>query len=85
MAQRGVWSGCAVDDHGVPTLVYRGIYPQAVCLATGSNDLVHWEKHLANPVIPAPPAELREQAQGQFRDPFVWQDDGCWQMEAIGP
>src|SRR4030042_175472 len=30
----GCFSGCAVDDEGVPTFVYTGIHPQTVCLAT---------------------------------------------------
>ena len=79
----GVWSGCAVDAAGVPTLIYTGLSPQGeqgVCLASGSDDLLHWDKQAINPVIPAPPAELRNQAQGQFRDPFVWRADGRWQM-----
>ncbi|HVP21093.1 MAG TPA: glycoside hydrolase family 32 protein [Anaerolineaceae bacterium] len=79
----GIWSGCAVDNHGVPTLIYTGMDPQGqqgVCLAASPDDLLHWEKHPANPVIPAPPPDLREQAQGQFRDPFVWREDGRWQM-----
>jgi beta-fructofuranosidase len=79
----GVWSGCAVDDHGVPTLIYTGFGShgeQGVCLATGSDDLLYWEKHPANPVIPSPPLELGNQTQGQFRDPFVWRLDNRWQM-----
>jgi beta-fructofuranosidase len=76
----GCWSGCAVNHEGVPTIVYTGNYPQVVCLATGSEDLVHWEKHPANPVIAAPPEELGARAQGQFRDPFLWREDGCWHM-----
>ena len=76
----GIWSGCAVDDHGIPTLVYTGTSPQNVCLATGSDDLLHWEKHPGNPVIPGPPFELAEAAHEQFRDPYVWQEDGGWQM-----
>jgi len=32
----GCWSGCAVDNGGVPTLIYSGVFPQTVCLATGS-------------------------------------------------
>jgi beta-fructofuranosidase len=81
--EEGCWSGCAVSHEGVPTLVYTGIHPQVVCLATGSDDLVHWEKHPGNPVIAAPPDELGTRAQGQFRDPFLWKEDGCWHL-AIG-
>jgi beta-fructofuranosidase len=78
--EAGVWSGCAVDFQGIPTLVYTGIQPQTVCLASASDDLIRWEKYPGNPVIQAPPGELRTQAQGQFRDPFVWWEDDLWQM-----
>jgi beta-fructofuranosidase len=76
----GCWSGCAVNQESVPTLVYTGIHPQVVCLATGSDDLVNWEKHPANPVIAAPPDELGSRTQGQFRDPFLWKEGGSWHM-----
>jgi len=76
----GCWSGCAVNDGGLPTLVYTGIDPQVVCLATGSPDLLHWAKHPANPVIAGPPADLAASVAGDFRDPYVWQADGAWQM-----
>ena len=76
----GCYSGCAVDHEGVPTLVYTGIHPQVVCLATSSDDLVSWQKHPANPVIAGPPGELGSLSGGQFRDPFVWKEDGSWYM-----
>ena len=51
------FSGCAVDDAGVPTLIYTGIshyptsggrYPvpvdaQVQCIATGDDDLIAWQ------------------------------------------
>ena len=76
----GCWSGCAVDNGGVPTFVYTGVHPQTVCLATGSPDLRQWTKHPANPVIGGPPPELAAATEGNFRDPFVWREDGRWQM-----
>jgi beta-fructofuranosidase len=60
--------------------VYTGIDPQVVCLATGSADLMRWEKHPANPVIAGPPAEIAAQTGGHFRDPFVWRAGGGWHM-----
>ena len=74
------WTGCAVVHEDVPTLVYTGIHPQVVCLATSSDDLVTWKKHPANPVIAAPPDELGSHTGGQFRDPFVWKEAGQWHM-----
>jgi beta-fructofuranosidase len=76
----GCWSGCAVDDNGLPTLVYTGIHPQVVCLATSSDGLIHWEKYPGNPVIDGPPPDLRPLAGGQFRDPFVWKEGKRWYM-----
>ncbi len=35
----GCWSGCIVDDGGVPTALYTAPGPQTVCLATGDDDL----------------------------------------------
>jgi beta-fructofuranosidase len=79
----GCWSGCAVDDNGVPTLVYTAVHPQTVCLATSTDDLLTWQKAADNPVIDGPPAEFQDQTGGNFRDPFVWRDQGRWLM-AIG-
>src|SRR5579863_5341333 len=50
----GCWSGCAVNDQGVPTLIYTGItftgtgYRESQCIAVGSGDLIHWRKHPQN-------------------------------------
>jgi beta-fructofuranosidase len=76
----GCWSGCAVDNDGVPTRVYTGVLPQTVSVATGSPDLVEWQKLPGNPVIAGPPAWLQDASQGDFRDPFVWRDGDHWQM-----
>jgi beta-fructofuranosidase len=83
----GVFSGCAVDDDGVPTLVYTGVRlaPDGTrielpCLATSTDDLLTWHKHPANPVIAAPPPDLDVLG---FRDHSVWKEDGLW-YQAIG-
>jgi beta-fructofuranosidase len=80
----GCWSGCAVDDDGVPAIIYTGVtksasgtWDQSICVARGNEDLTHWIKDPANPVIPGPPAELRTAG---FRDPFVWRDGDQWSM-----
>ncbi len=76
----GCWTGCAVDDEGVPTLVYSGVFPQSVCVATGSADMLTWQKNERNPVIEGPPPDVRRAAGGDFRDPYVWREDGVWYM-----
>jgi beta-fructofuranosidase len=81
----GCWSGCAIDHAGTPTLIYTGVYPQTVCLATSEDDdLLTWQKHPGNPVIAAPPIELAAQTGPDFRDPFVWQDSDGWWYLVIG-
>jgi beta-fructofuranosidase len=79
----GCWSGCVVDDHGVPTAVYSGLArmsafgAESVCLARGDDELATWRKEGRNPVLPGPPAGLELLA---FRDPFVWREAGEWSM-----
>jgi beta-fructofuranosidase len=76
----GVFSGCAVIDKGVPTVLYTGVNPEAQCVATSSGDLTAWKKYEGNPVIAGPPPGM--EATG-FRDPAVWQERDTWLM-AIG-
>ncbi len=73
----GCWSGCAVDNDGIPTLLYSGnaARQQLLCIATGSDDLVRWTKYAGNPVITAPPAELDTIG---FRDHCVWKEEDVW-------
>nr|WP_255570857.1 glycoside hydrolase family 32 protein [Cohnella sp. CFH 77786] len=76
----GCWSGSAVDDEGVLTLIYTGHVdgrdPEEVqCLAT-STDGVHFSKNAAGPVIPGPP----EADCFGFRDPKVWKHGDVWYM-----
>ena len=82
--QDGCWTGCVLEHEGRFHILYTGIphltrpsFEQVQCLAT-SDDLVHWRKHPANPVIPASqkPAGFGD----TFRDPQAWRDpdDGAW-------
>ena len=81
----GCWSGCAVDDDGVATVLYTGGHgtAQLPCLATAADDdLTAWETDPENPVItelPEDPEVLRtEHWDGEFRDHCVWREDGTW-------
>ncbi len=80
--QGGVFSGCMVDDGGVPTAIYTGVNDdysrQVQCLATGNDDLTKWVKHPCNPIIGCAPPELGQTRD--FRDPFVWRGDDCWYL-----
>lgn len=80
----GCFSGSAVDDNGVLTLIYTGnifvdrekdILDQSQCIAT-STDGIHFTKERENPVIPTHP----EEGSGHFRDPKVWKHEDHWYM-----
>jgi beta-fructofuranosidase len=76
----GIWSGCAVDNEGTPTLLYSGVFPQVVCLATSADGLRTWHKHAGNPLIASPPPNIDAGTMWEFRDPFVWREDDVWYM-----
>jgi beta-fructofuranosidase len=75
----GVYSGCALDHEGIPTLMYTGVHPQVQCIAEVADpadpDLVAWRKYPSNPVIAEPPTGLEVEG---FRDPFVWREADGW-------
>ena len=81
----GCWSGGAVNNNGVPTLIYYG-HPDGNCIATSDDDLISWEKHPENPVIPYP---LEGDGWRPF-DPCAWQEGDMWlslsggKLEGIG-
>ncbi len=78
----GVWSGCAVNNHGVPTLLYTGVQPQTQCLAWSDDDLLTWHKQ-PQPVLQAPLADLNivgGQRGWEWRDPWGWLEDDTWYM-----
>jgi len=76
----GCWSGCAVVDRGVPTLIYTGVFPQVQCLARSEDGLMTWRKFTGNPVIATPPQGMETTG---FRDPCVWREADEWLL-AIG-
>jgi beta-fructofuranosidase len=73
----GCWSGCAVVNDDIPTLIYTGVQQdrQTQCIATSRDDLLTWQKFPGNPVVAAPPEGLDVVG---FRDPCVWRDDDAW-------
>ncbi|MFO7167823.1 MAG: glycoside hydrolase family 32 protein [Chloroflexota bacterium] len=79
----GIYSGIALDDHGVPTIMYTATSgPQSapsVALAVGDQDLVTWRKDERNPVI-LPPPDLDLTG---FRDHTAWRE-GPWWYQLIG-
>ncbi|ELZ76311.1 sucrose-6-phosphate hydrolase [Haloferax gibbonsii ATCC 33959] len=86
----GCWSGCFVDDGGVPRVLYTGGsgQDQLPCLATSEDDdLRRWEPDPKNPVITGVPAEADVLStvdwNAEFRDHCVWREDGSW-LQLIG-
>ncbi|MEY9988770.1 beta-fructofuranosidase [Streptomyces sp. V4I8] len=88
--EAGCWSGCVVDDDGVPTAVYTGVDHQhvglgTICLARAvvpeDETLTDW-KPLPTPVVSGPPADLDVV---MFRDPFVFRSGGRrWALVGAG-
>ena len=76
----GCFSGCAVVNRGIPTLVYTGVSPEVQCLATSDDKMIAWTKYSGNPVIAAPPGG--PEVAG-FRDPCVWSEGATWYL-ALG-
>ncbi len=72
--KNGVFSGCAVNDNGVLTIMYTGVNPEVQCIATSSDNGRSFVKFEGNPVIAEPPVK---DVTG-FRDPFVWRDGEWW-------
>jgi beta-fructofuranosidase len=85
--EQGCWSGCAVDNNGVPTIIYTGVSngQQRPCLATSHDGMNTWQKYDGNPIIAAPPDLNLIAFRGDvaFRDHAVWREDGHW-LQLIG-
>jgi len=76
----GCWSGCVVDDDGVPTAVYTAVPDDptraVVALARGDRRLRRWEQEpeaVSTGALDGTPAEP---AAEQVRDPFLFVHDG---------
>lgn len=73
----GCWSGCLVDNNGIPTIIYSGNRKdiQLPCIATSHDNLITWEKYEGNPVITTRGGGLDIV---DFRDHCVWKEDDAW-------
>ncbi|MFE6945034.1 glycoside hydrolase family 32 protein [Streptomyces chartreusis] len=88
--EAGCWSGCVVDDDGVPTAVYTGVDRHhtglgSICLARAlmpeDETLTDW-RPLPTPVVTGPPEDLDVV---MFRDPFVFTSGGRrWALVGAG-
>lgn len=78
--ESGCFSGSAVDNNGVLTLIYTSHDDtrdpkENQCIAS-STDGVNFKKYEGNPVISRPPKD----ASSDFRDPKVWKHNELWYM-----
>ena len=99
--EAGCFSGCTVDNNGVPTILYTGVTRlnppidyesngrkytgfwanHRQCLATGSDDLLYWEKHPDNPILSkGHETGLEGPLVPHWHDPCVWREDDTWYM-----
>jgi beta-fructofuranosidase len=85
------FSGCTVlDVDGRPAILYTSIGPGVrnptsgaeQWLAYGTPDLLTWAKYEKNPVMTSATSEGR--VIMEWRDPFVWREDGVWYMVCGG-
>lgn len=78
----GVWSGTTFFDQstGQPVIAYTGVNGSfaGIGIATSNDpDLVDWTTIPENPVINRAPANIPNQ---DFRDPYIWYDNGKYYM-----
>ena len=70
----GCWSGCIVDDSGVPTAVYTAnpdhAWNAVVGLARSDRSLIRWEQDQL------PVAGISQAAGIEIRDPFIFVHEG---------
>ena len=87
----GCWSGMAVINDSVPTILYIGAqhneqmrFSHMPCIAMGKGkDLVHWRKHPNNPVNITPREPIFEWTGGEvvYADtPFAWRHGKTWHI-----
>lgn len=81
--EAGVFSGCAFDFNGQPTIFYTGTRGarheiQTQCMAFSSDDLLTVTKYEDNPVLSDLPTVAKQTRD--FRDPFVWREGDTWYM-----
>lgn len=77
----GCWSGTMIfDNNGTPQLFYTGVDGVKAGIGMASpldSNLVEWSKHPNNPLIVAVPTSVLNL---DFRDPFLWEENGTYYM-----
>lgn len=77
--QEGIWSGDAfILQDGTPAAIYTGVdgIKAGIGIATSTNNYQSLDKDQINPVIPEAPSDV----DLDFRDPYVWFENGNYHM-----
>ncbi len=79
------WSGCCVNNAGIPTIFYTSIgkkwpaaYDASIWCATSDESMIEWKSHPQNPILTQ--AINGELHVGEWRDPYVIQYGKEWLM-----
>jgi beta-fructofuranosidase len=69
----GVWSGCSVVKDDILHILYTGVFPETLCLATGDGET--FQKYENNPILTRGDRKLVG-----WRDPFVWKGNNKYRL-----
>jgi beta-fructofuranosidase len=83
LGERYCYSGCCVNDNGIPKIIYTKIgslrdvlHGAEQWMAIGDKNLINWNKYEKNPV-------MDDSLHGdlkvlQWRDPYMWKEEDTW-------
>lgn len=85
LGEKHCFSGCCVNNKGVPTIIYTSIKSEKSIateaeqwMATSSDDMITWQKSSHNPVLSL---NLHDNLDVRhWRDPYVWKEEENWYM-----
>ncbi len=80
------FSGCCVDNNGIPTIIYTSIKSLGVGVVFGAetwkaisdSDLLNWRRSSSNPVLDI--SIHKREGVRQMRDPYVWKERDTWHL-----
>ena len=91
LGEHHCFSGCCVNDNGVPTIFYTSIggllgvanawRGAQQWRATGNSTLTHWQLAEDNPCLNQ---SMHPRKVYDWRDPYIWQDEKEWRMVLAG-
>ncbi|KAA3658448.1 MAG: DUF4960 domain-containing protein [Calditrichaeota bacterium] len=75
--QRGIWSGCSMNDDGELKVMYTAVDGVKARMALASWEAQSKKMQKLGVKLDGPPAQYDHL---DFRDPFIWQENGNWYM-----